>query len=72
MRGIPNTAAYGTSKAGVIGLTRLMALDCAADDIRVMCVPGPHRTDNSRRYTELYAAKHGIAVEEVQRLVLRH
>lgn len=73
VRGIPNTAAYGTSKAGVVALTRLMALDCAADGIRVNCVcPGLIETDNSRRYTELYAAKHGLSVEEVQRLVLRH
>ncbi|WP_292619889.1 SDR family oxidoreductase [Mesorhizobium sp.] len=73
VRGIPNTAAYGTSKAGVVALTRLMALDCARDGIRVNCVcPGLIETDNSRRYTEIYAAKHGLTVEEVQRLVLRH
>lgn len=73
VRGIPNTAAYGTAKAGVVALTRLMALDCAADGIRVNCVcPGLIETDNSRRYTELYAAKHGLTVEEVKKLVLRH
>jgi NAD(P)-dependent dehydrogenase (short-subunit alcohol dehydrogenase family) len=73
MRGIPNTAAYGTSKAAVVALTKLMALDHAADAIRVNCVcPGLIETDNSRRYTEIYAAKHGITVEETMRRVLRH
>lgn len=73
MRGIRNTAAYGTSKAAVVALTKLMALDHAAEGIRVNCVcPGLIQTDNSRRYTEIYANKHGITVEETMQRVLRH
>lgn len=73
MRGIPNTAAYGTSKAAVAALTRHMALDCAKDSIRVNCVcPGLIDTDNSRRYTELYAKEHGLTIEQVRSQVVRH
>ena len=40
--GLPDRAAYVASKGGVAALTRAMALDHVADDIRVNCVaPGP-------------------------------
>lgn len=41
LRPIPNMAAYVASKSAVVGLTRAMALDHAAEHIRVNCVcPG--------------------------------
>jgi NAD(P)-dependent dehydrogenase (short-subunit alcohol dehydrogenase family) len=41
VRGIPQRAAYTTSKHAVVGLTRAMALDHVKDGIRVNCVcPG--------------------------------
>jgi NAD(P)-dependent dehydrogenase (short-subunit alcohol dehydrogenase family) len=44
--------AYCAAKAGVIGLTRAMAVDHAADRIRVNCVcPGPIDTPMYRRST---------------------
>jgi 3alpha(or 20beta)-hydroxysteroid dehydrogenase len=40
--GAPQRIAYGTSKAGLRGLTRYAAFELAADQIRVNCVlPGP-------------------------------
>jgi len=45
MSGIPGLAAYSTSKGGVLSLTRVLAMELAADDIRVnsFC-PGPNNT----------------------------
>jgi 2-keto-3-deoxy-L-fuconate dehydrogenase len=41
MVGVPNRAAYGASKGAVIAFTRALAVDHAADGIRVNCVcPG--------------------------------
>ena len=41
VRGIPERAAYTTSKHAIVGLTRAMALDHVKDGIRVNCVcPG--------------------------------
>jgi len=44
--GIPNRAAYCASKGAVLALTRAMALDHVADNIRVNCV-GPGTTDSA-------------------------
>lgn len=51
MVGFERYAAYGASKAAVVGLTRCMALDHARDRIRVNCVcPGSIDTPLLRRY----------------------
>lgn len=43
--GASETVAYCAAKGGLINMTRALAIDCAADGIRVNCVaPGPVRT----------------------------
>ena len=52
--------AYVSSKAGVIGLTRAMAVDHAPDNVRVNCVcPGPVDTP-------MFRADHGDAVHALR------
>ena len=57
---IPDRAAYCASKAGVIGLTRQMALQYARRGIRVSAVcPGPTLTPFTRRYRERFGDPEG-------------
>jgi NAD(P)-dependent dehydrogenase (short-subunit alcohol dehydrogenase family) len=51
MKGSPSLTAYGVSKAGVVSLTKTMALDYAAHGIRVNAVcPAYVETDLNRNY----------------------
>jgi NAD(P)-dependent dehydrogenase (short-subunit alcohol dehydrogenase family) len=81
----PGYTAYGTSKGGVVMLTRTMALDLAPENIRVNCVcPGAIRTPMVTRALEAapdraaaeaallsrYAMRRLGTAEEVANLVL--
>jgi 3-oxoacyl-[acyl-carrier protein] reductase len=45
-RGFPGDSPYGASKAGLAGLTRVLAVELARQDIRVnLVVPGLVKTD---------------------------
>jgi len=51
LRGIPRRAAYAAAKAGLLGLTRHMAVVHAAEGIRVNCVcPGVVRTAMTEKW----------------------
>ena len=51
--GRPNSVAYSTSKAAILGLTRSMALDHGPDGIRVVAIcPGPVDTPMLRKAAE--------------------
>lgn len=76
-----NVPVYATAKAAIVGMTRALAHEVGADDIRVNCVmPGAILTERQRQlwFTEEYEAeilarqalKRMILPEEVARLVL--
>lgn len=66
MRGTKLNAAYSTSKAGVIHLTKSMALDYAKYGIRTNCIcPGCIATPLCKRFNAEIGARHGKAGEEV-------
>jgi len=76
-----NVPVYATAKAGIVGMTRTLAHELGADNIRVNCVmPGAVLTDRQKRLwlTESYRAevlsnqalKRMVLPEEVARLVL--
>jgi NAD(P)-dependent dehydrogenase (short-subunit alcohol dehydrogenase family) len=58
--GLPGRAPYAASKAGVVGLTRVLALEWAASGVTVNAIcPGPFATDMNRQLLndpEKYAA----------------
>lgn len=63
-----NRVAYGTAKAAIIMMTRLMALDHGADGIRVNCVcPGVTETTLSQGNRRNEAARRGVTLEDVTR-----
>jgi meso-butanediol dehydrogenase/(S,S)-butanediol dehydrogenase/diacetyl reductase len=58
LRSVVDRAAYSASKAAVIGLTRSMALDYAADGIRVNCLcPGTTDTESLQQRVAAFADK---------------
>ncbi len=66
LRGIKLNAAYSSSKAGIIHLTRSIALDYAADGIRCNCIcPGCIRTPLCERFNAEVGARKGKSGEEV-------
>ena len=76
-----NVIAYNTAKAGIVGLTRSLAHELGANNIRVNCVlPGAILTERQRRlwmtpeYTAMILAhqslKRNLMPEEVARLLL--
>lgn len=65
MRGIRVNAAYSTSKAAVIQLTRSIALDYAMKGVRCNCVcPGCIRTPLCERFNAEVGAREGKTGEE--------
>ncbi len=51
LKGTPSLAAYGAAKAGVVNLTKTMALECAKDGIRVNAIcPAYIETEINRDY----------------------
>jgi NAD(P)-dependent dehydrogenase (short-subunit alcohol dehydrogenase family) len=79
--GFRNRAAYSAAKAGIVGLTRNMALDYAARKVRVNCVcPGFVRTpfiralladaERAARLTSLHPLGRLGEPEDIARAVL--
>ncbi len=53
LRGAPNLTAYGAAKGGVVILTKDMAVDYAAQGVRVNCIcPAYVETDINRRFLD--------------------
>lgn len=66
LRGIRVNAAYSTSKAGVIHLTKSIALDYGKYNIRCNCLcPGCIKTPLCERFNAEVGARHGKTGEEV-------
>lgn len=65
LRGIKLNAAYSSSKAGIIHLTRSLSLDYAAQGIRTNCIcPGCIRTPLCERFNADVGARKGITGEQ--------
>lgn len=66
LRGIKVNAAYSSSKAAIIHLTRSVALDYGKDNIRCNCIcPGCIRTPLCERFNAEVGARKGRSGEEV-------
>ncbi len=73
LMGVPRGAAYCASKAGVIGLTRSMAVDIGPKGIRVNALcPGWVRTPMSDEEMATLAKEKGISVEAASEAVTRY
>ncbi len=60
LKGSPSVAAYAAAKAGVVNLSRTMALECAPDGVRVNAVcPGFVETDLNREHVARLRATGG-------------
>lgn len=65
LRGIKVNAAYSSSKAGIIHLTRSLSLDYAQFGIRTNCIcPGCIRTPLCERFNAEVGARKGISGEQ--------
>lgn len=66
--GFPFGAAYSTSKHGLIGLTRTVALEVATQGVTVNAIcPGPIRTSMLEKRIRFNAENEGIPIEEVEK-----
>jgi NAD(P)-dependent dehydrogenase (short-subunit alcohol dehydrogenase family) len=66
IRGIRVNAAYSTSKAGIVQLTRSIALDYANQNVRANCIcPGCIATPLCERFNADVGARHGKTGEAV-------
>jgi meso-butanediol dehydrogenase/(S,S)-butanediol dehydrogenase/diacetyl reductase len=69
----PASAAYDTSKAGLLGLVRSMALDLGPRGVRVNAVcPGWVRSEMSEREMDALGSRLGIDRDEAYEVVSRH
>lgn len=63
-----HAAAYTASKHGLLGLTKALALEVAAEGITVNAIcPGPVRTVMNDRRLEYDARRRGVTFEEIER-----
>lgn len=63
-----NIAAYAASKGGMLALTRAMAIEFAADNIRVNAIlPGLVAGDRQRRVLEAKAQQRGLSFAEMEK-----
>lgn len=68
LKGTPALGAYGVAKAGIVNLTKTMALECAPDGVRVNAIcPAYIETDLNRDYIETLRR-----TGEYDRLVAKH
>lgn len=64
--GYANRSPYAVSKRGILALTETLAIELAADDVRVNAIaPGGVEGDRVRKVLEARAEAAGISVEEV-------